>query len=233
MENAIRKRLFELADEKYRLFHSGLVPGADNILGVRLPRLRELAKELAKNDWRDFLATAQEDYYEEIMLQGLVIGYAKADIEEILRYTTIFVPKITNWGICDSFCSTLKITRQQQPRVWEFLQPYLLSHHEFQLRFAIVMMLGYYLDSQYIDRVLLLLDGVKHDGYYVKMAVAWTISICFIKYPEKTMTYLKNNTLDDFTYNKTLQKITESLRVNKVMKITIGNMKRKITAPPL
>ncbi len=226
METTIRQRLFELTDEKYRQFHSGLVPNADNILGVRLPHLRELAKELVKGDWRNFLATAQEDYYEEIMLQGLVIGYAKADIEEILGYVTRFVPKITNWGICDSFCSTLKITKQHQLRVWKFLQPYLLSRQEFQLRFGIVMLLDFYLDDEYIDRVLLLLNGTNHEGYYVKMAVAWTISICFIKYPEKTMVYLKNNTLDDFTHNKALQKITESYRVDSEMKTTIRNMKR-------
>lgn len=233
MENTIRQRLFELSDEKYRQFHSGLVPDADNILGVRLPRLRELAKELAKDDWRNFLATAQGDYYEEIMLQGLVIGYAKADIEEILSFVTMFVPKITNWGICDSFCSTLKITKQHLPRVWRFLQPYLLSRQEFQLRFAIVMLLDFYLDDEYIDRVLLLLDGTKHEGYYAKMAVAWTISICFIKYPEQTMVYLRNNKLDHFTYNKALQKITESYRVDSETKLTIRSMKRKTTVLPL
>lgn len=233
MENAVRKRIFELRDEKYRQFHSKLFPGIDNILGVRLPRLRELAKELTKNDWRDFLATAQEDYHEEIMLQGLVIGYAKADIEEILHYVTFFVPKITNWGICDSFCNSLKITKKYKTRVWEFLHPYLLSRQEFQLRFGIVMLLNFYIDDEYIDRVLILLDGAKHEGYYVKMAVAWAISICFIKYPAKTMAYLKNNTLDNFTYNKALQKITESFRVDKEMKATIRSMKRKIAVQPI
>ena len=231
MENALRKRLCELADEKYRQFHSGLVPGADNILGVRVPHLRELAKTLARGDWRHFLATAQEDYYEEILLQGLVIGYAKSDIEEILRYVVLFIPKITNWGQCDSFCSTLKITKQHKSRIWEFLQPYLLSRQEFELRFAIVMLLDFFIDDEYIDQVLRCLDEVKHEGYYVKMAVAWTISICFIKYPEKTMTYLKNNNLDNFTYNKALQKATESYRVDKAMKNTLRSMKRKTAAP--
>jgi 3-methyladenine DNA glycosylase AlkD len=58
------------------------------------------------------------------------------------------------------------------------------------------------------------------------MAVAWALSICFVKYPAKAMTYLNKNTLDDFTYNKTLQKITESFRVSKETKIIIRNMKR-------
>ncbi len=227
MEKTVRERILALVDEEYRQFHSRLVPGADNILGVRLPHLRQLAKEIAKGDWRGYLATSQVDYYEEVMLQGLVIGYAKADIEEILHYTTAFIPKIKNWGICDSFCNNLKITEKHQARVWDFLQPYLHSREEFAMRFGIVMLLSFYIEDQYIDKVLLRLDAAKHEGYYVKMAVAWTISICFIKYPEKTMPYLQSNTLDDFTYNKALQKITESLRVDKETKLMIGSMKRK------
>jgi len=227
MQNKIRDRLIELADEKYREFHSKLVPGTDNILGVRLPHLRKLAQELVKSDWQTYIATAQDDYNEEIMLQGLVIGYVKGDISEILSYVANFVPKINNWGICDSFCNSLKITKKHKLLVWEFLQPYLLSREEFQLRFGIIMLLSFYIEDEYIDRVLILLDGAKHEGYYVKMAVAWTISICFVKFPQKTFSYLQENTLDDFTYNKALQKITESLRVSQESKTMIRNMKRK------
>lgn len=226
MEKTIRERIFELADDDFRQFHCKLVPGTENVLGVRLPELRKLAKEIAKGDWRAYLAEASDDYYEEIMLQGLVIGYAKADINEILQYVTNFVQKIDNWAICDTFCSNLKITKKYMSEVWNFLQPYLLSQKEFEMRFGIVMLLGYYIQEDYIDQVLLLLDNTRHEGYYVKMAVAWAISICFVKYPEKTMTYLKENTLDKFTYNKALQKITESLRVDKATKTVIRSMKR-------
>jgi len=227
MEKTIRESIFELEDEKYRQFHSKLVPGTDNIVGVRLPRLRDLAKRLAKGDWRDSILSTKDDYYEEIMLQGLLIGYAKTDIEEILRYIASFVPKISNWAVCDTFCNSLKITKKHMEQVWEFLQPYLRSHEEFQMRFGVVMLLTFYIEDKYIDRVLESLDSAKHEGYYVKMAVAWAISICFVKYPEKTMAYLKKNTLDDFTYNKALQKITESFRVDKETKARIRSMKRK------
>ena len=224
--DTIRKQLFSLADENYRQFHSRLCPNTDNILGVRVPLLRNLAKEIAKGDWRTYLASAQNDYYEEVLLQGLVIGTVKADIEEVLHYTADFVPKIANWGICDSFCASLKITKKNPARVQTFLKPYLASTHEFELRFAIVMLLDFYITENFIDQVLLALDNIKHDGYYVKMAIAWAISICYIKYPEKTMHYLKHNTLDDFTYNKSLQKITESIRITKEEKVLIRSMKR-------
>jgi len=227
MKKTVRERIFEMADEEYRKFHSTLVPGTDNILGVRLPRLRELAKQIAKEDWRSYIGTAQDDYYEEIMLQGLIISYTTMDIEETLPYVADFVPKITNWAVCDSFCNSLKITKKNMVRVWEFVLPYLESREEFELRFGIVMLLSFYIENEYIDQVLVLVDGVKHEGYYVKMAVAWTISICFVKYPNETMAYLKKNTLDDFTYNKTLQKITESFRVDKETKSMIRLMKRK------
>jgi len=226
MEKTIRERICSLADDEYRQFQSKLVPGVDNILGVRLPSLRKLAKELAKGNWRNDIAVMQDEYYEEVMLQGLIIGYAKADIEELLHYVAAFVPKINNWAVCDWCCGSFKITKNHLARVWGFLPPYLLSQKEYELRFGIVMLLTFYIEDEYIDRVLLLLDRIKHKGYYVKMAVAWALSICFVKYPTKAMTYLNKNTLDDFTYNKTLQKITESFRVSKETKIIIRNMKR-------
>lgn len=227
MEKTIREQIFELADEEYQKFQSKLCPGIDNIIGVRIPLLRKLAKEIAKGDWREYMKYAQDEYYEEVMLQGMVLGYVKTDIEEVLSYITDFVPKIDNWSVCDSFCIGLKFTKTNMERVWEYIQPYLSSKQEFELRFGIVMLLDFFIQEDYIDRVLILLDEVKHEAYYVKMAVAWAISICYIKFPQKTMKYLNNNTLDDFTYNKGLQKITESLRVDEETKQLIKSMKRK------
>lgn len=227
MEKIIRERILELADLEYQKFSSALCPNIDNILGVRLPLLRKIANEIAKGDWRDYIATAQNEYFEEVMLQGMVLGYVRTDIEEILSYVADFVPKIDNWSVCDSFCTGLKFTKNNMARVWEFLQPYLVSNEEYKMRFGIVMLLDFYIVDEYIDQVLILLDNAKHEGYYVKMAVAWAVSICYIKYQGKTMTYLKSNTLDNFTYNKALQKITESLRIDKETKNIIRSMKRK------
>lgn len=227
MHNTIRKQIFELIDEEYQKFSSALIPNIDNILGVRMPQLRKLAKEIAKGDWRTYLQTANDEYFEEVMLQGLVIGYAKADLEELLMYVAEFVPKIDNWSICDSFCTGLKFTKKHQESVWSFLQPYLISEKEYELRFGIVMLLDYYIEPNYIDKLLDLLDRVQHEGYYVKMAVAWALSICFVKLPDQTMGYLAGeNSLDLFTYNKALQKITESTRVETDVKKRIRGMKR-------
>ncbi|WP_343003352.1 DNA alkylation repair protein [Clostridium sp. 2218st1_F5_2218SCRN_220325] len=222
----LRDKLFELSDDKFKTFHSRLCPNTDNIIGVRLPLLRQLAKEIAKGDWRNFLSNSKEEYYEEILINGLVIAYAKCDVEERLNYIESFVPKIDNWAICDSFCNTLKFVNKNKEIMWEFIQSYLKSYNEFEIRFAVVIILNYYITEDYIDLVLKTLDNIKHDGYYVKMAVAWAISMCFIKFEEKTMAYLKDNSLDDFTYNKSLQKICESLRIDKNTKELIKSMKR-------
>lgn len=222
----LRDKLFELSDDKFKTFHSRLCPNTDNIIGVRLPLLRQLAKEIAKGDWRNFLSNSKEEYYEEILINGLVIAYAKCDVEERLNYIESFVPKIDNWAICDSFCNTLKFVNKNKEIMWEFIQSYLKSYNEFEIRFAVVIILNYYITEDYIDLVLKTLDNIKHDGYYVKMAIAWAISMCFVKFEEKTMAYLKDNSLDDFTYNKSLQKICESLRIDKNTKKLIKSMKR-------
>ena len=220
----IRKELFSLADEKYKEFHGGLCPGVNNIIGVRVPVLRSLAKKIIKEDWRKYLKEAEDQYYEEVMLQGMVIGLAKMDIEERLTYLAGFIPKIDNWAVCDVTCAGLKSTAKNLKKVWEFLQKYLNSDKEFEVRFAVVIILDYYIQEEYIDIVFEKLDSVHHEAYYVKMAVAWAVSICYIKYPEKTYSYLESCKLDNFTFNKAIQKIRESYRVPKEDKENLKKM---------
>ncbi|MGG2107843.1 DNA alkylation repair protein [Lysinibacillus pakistanensis] len=228
MHQQIREQLINLADQDYQKFSSSLIPNCQNILGVRLPELRKIAKNIAKEDWQNYLTAASDEFFEEVMLQGMIIGYVKTNIEERLSYVASFVPKIDNWSVCDSFCTGLKFTKENQEQVWVFLQPYFSSHKEYEVRFGVVMLLNYFIDHQYIQCVLNIINAIKHEGYYVKMAVAWAISICYVKDPLVTMNYLRNNSLDDFTYHKALQKITESNRVEKEAKNLIRQMKRKI-----
>lgn len=211
----IREELLSLCEVKYRDFQRNLCPGVENILGVRVPLLRKIALKLSKDDYAAYLNNEDVKYYEETMIRGLTIGYIKVDHDKRFEYIQKFVPEIDNWAICDSFCSNLKFTKKNMNEVWEFLMTYLTSNKEFELRFVIVMMLNYFMTDEYIDDVFNVLDDIKHDGYYVKMAVAWAISVAYIHFPNKTLEYLKDNNLDHFTYNKSLQKITESDRVSK------------------
>lgn len=225
MQEAIKARLKALSDEKYRKFAVGLLPGTDNLLGVRLPILRSIAREIAKGDWRGYLKTADDEFFEETMLQGFVIGFAKTDDGEKLRLVREFIPKIRNWSVCDSFCACLKFVNNNRPRVWDFLQQYFNSDREFELRFAIVMGIFYYTSDDYIDEFLKQLVRMKHDGYYVKMAAAWALSACYVKHPVKTLGYLKNSDLDDFTYNMALRKIIESRMIDDETRAMIRKMK--------
>ncbi len=226
MENEIRKRIIELSDEKYKKFHSRLCPNISNIVGVRVPILRNYAKELSKGEFRKYLNNSENKYYEETLLQGMIIGIAKMDINERLQYLTNFIPKIDNWATCDITCTGLKFTNKNKEIVWEFLQKYINSQNEFELRFAIVMLLSFYITDEYIEKVLQILNQIQHEGYYVKMAIAWAVSIAYIKFPKETMKFLNKNNLDYFTYNKSLQKIIESNRVTIEDKNVVRNMKR-------
>lgn len=224
----IRKELQALVDFKYQEFHSALVPGTENILGVRIPQLRTLAKDITKREgWRSFVETTDTQYYEETMLQGMIIGLAKMELDERMKYVRTFVPRIDNWAVCDIFCGELKTAvKKDKETVWQFIQPYLKSPEEFEIRFGIVM-LFHYIDDEHIDSLLNYADLFDHNAYYARMAMAWMISICFVKFPEKTMEYLRRSKLDNWTYNKALQKTIESLRVDKDTKDILRKMKKR------
>ena len=230
MYTKIREELFRLAEPEYQKFNSRLIPNRkpETMLGVRLPALRKLAAGLAKGDWRTYLETAQDKYYEEIMLQGMVIGCAKMEFGERLSYIRWFLPKIDNWAVCDSFCSGLKAVEGHQEEMWSFIKQCLGDDRPYVVRFGTVMLLDYYMDENRVDEALGLLDCVRHEDYYVRMAVAWALSIYYVNFPGQVMPYLKQNHLDDFTYNKALQKITESRKIGKEEKERFRKMKRKI-----
>lgn len=223
----IRKQLEKESENKFREFSSCLIPNVSNILGVRLPVLRKIAKEIyRKEDYKKFLEKSDFLYMEEIMLQGMVIGLINEQTEKIIEYIECFIPRIDNWAVCDSFCSGLKFTNKNKKRVWSFLNKYFNSANEYEIRFAYVMSLLYYIDDEYIDEVLNIIDKFKNDGYYARMAVAWAVSICFIKQREKTYEYLKKSRLDSWTFNKSIQKICESNRVDKETKLNLKQMKK-------
>lgn len=227
MKQKIKEELFQLADQKYKEFHSGLCPGTNNIIGVRVPILRNYAKQLVKEqEIKEILKQIDEQYYEEIMLQGMLIGLEKKQIDQIQKQIEEFVPKIDNWAICDIFCAGLKITKKHKKEMWEWMQKYLKSDQEFEIRFGVVMLLDYYIDEEYLQRDFAIFDSITSQAYYVQMAVAWAISIALIKFYDPTIQYLKTAKLDQFTYNKSLQKAIESYRITKEQKDILRSMKK-------
>lgn len=226
-DGKIKRYFISMFRCRVQKFHSSLCPNINDIIGVRLPKLREIAKLVAKDNPINFLEEYKCEFYEEKMVYGLVIGYMKADFSTRLKYLDIFVPMIDNWAICDCCASTYKFTNKNLDEMYQYLQKYITSENEFEVRFACIMLMDYFLNDKYIDRVFEIYNNIKLDKYYVKMAIAWAISVAFVKYEEKTREFLQNNALDKFTFNKSLQKIIESNRVSKEVKDEMRQMKRK------
>lgn len=210
----VRGELESIAEADYKEFSSALIPGVENLLGIRIPILRDMAKKLVKEDWKSCMEWKNLLYFEETMLQALVLGYAKAPVEEILEYARGFIPKIDNWSVNDSFCSNFKIARKEPQKVWDFLMTYKDSHDEFETRVVAVMLMDHFLDDAHIDDVLRVLGELEIAGYYTSMGVAWAYATAWAKYPDKTKDYLKEHPIDAETYHKTLRKCLESYRIS-------------------
>ena len=151
---ALQARIRSLADPAYQAFQQKLVPDVTNLLGVRVPALRQLARELVRGDWRGYLEAARHDTYEETMLQGLVLGCARMEPDELFARLAAFVPHIDNWAVCDVTCGGLRAVGKCREQAAGFLTPYLSAPREFDVRFGVVMLMDHFIDEAYIDRVL-------------------------------------------------------------------------------
>ncbi|MDE5974603.1 MAG: DNA alkylation repair protein [Eubacterium sp.] len=219
----LREELFNNQDLEYKAFHSRLVPTVkpDKIIGVRIPVLRKIAKNLAKEK-----TEFSSEYYEEIMVKGFLIGYKKYDIDERLKAMADFVPMIDNWAVCDCVCSTLKFTEKNRQAVWDFLMQY-IDGTEYEVRFLVVMLMNYYLVDEYIDRVNDVLLSIDREEYYINMALAWALSVEFVKYENTVMEIFEKRTLPVWVHNKAIQKTCESFRVSKETKSYLRTLKIK------
>ncbi len=213
-QKKLQRKLEKMAEKDYREFSQALIPGVKNMLGIRLPNLRVLAKEMAKEDWKDYLSWDSFLYFEEIMLQGMILGYVKAPVDEILRETEQFIPRIDNWSVNDSFCVTFRHASACPEQVWDFLMRYRDSHLEYEVRVVAVMLMSHFLLPAYIDSVFDVLKGLDTKAYYASMAVAWAFAEAWAKFPQKTKRYLEDDAvLDRQTRLRMLQKGIESRRI--------------------
>ncbi len=217
-------------DKNYKLFHERICQTKYEIIGIKIPILRKISKLLLKDyNTYEILNSLNENYYEYVMLQGLIIANAKVSFEEKLDLINKFIPKIDNWAICDIFCGELKFIKNNKEKFLKYILSYLESYKEYYKRFSVVILLNYYINDEYIDFILNKMLEIKSDYYYVKMAISWCLSICLIRYFDKTIEFMNTNknNFDKWTYNKALQKGIESFRISKENKKTLQNMKIK------
>ncbi len=212
-------------DLDYATFHQRTCPNTGEMIGVRVPIQRRLAKQICRDDFRKFLSEVKNEFYEETLIEGLVIATAKMDINERLSYVKAFVSKIKNWAICDTFCNSFRFPASDRPKVWDFLQTYRPNHAEFAVRFYLIMLMTHFLDEEHLLEILQAVRTIELDKYYVNMAKAWLIAEAFVKFREPTLALLQEQSLPIFVQNKAIQKIRESYRVSQADKSMLLELK--------
>lgn len=221
----IQKRLFSLQDEKYKSFNSKLIPNIpeDKQIGVRIPDIRRLAKEIRSTDEsRDFLSSLPHRYFEENNLHGYLIEYVN-DFDKAMDLTEKFLPYIDNWATCDTMSP--KVFRKNLPCLYKKIKNWLKSGNTYTIRFGINMLMKFFLDEIFNEEGLILVAEIESEEYYVNMARAWFFATAMAKQREKALPYLEEKRLDKWTHNKTIQKCIESYRITKDDKQLLKEMK--------
>ena len=218
--------LKSMGDESYKKFHSKLTTTKYEILGIRVPIQRKIAKEICKGDIVSFLECSENRYYEEVMIKGFVLASIK-EKELLLIYLENYVSLIDNWAINDGFCNSLKIVSFDKEFWFSYFSKYLKSKKEFKVRVGLIVFLSFYVSEEYLDRIFSLIDEITIDKYYVNMGIAWLLCECFTKYRDITLNYLLKSKINTITFNKTISKIRDSYRVSKEDKEYLNSLKRK------
>lgn len=213
-------------EAKYKQFTQRLVSTDYEIVGVRVPTLRAMAKKaIQANEWRSILKE-KPIVHEDVLLQSFIIAAAPIPVAQRQRRLEQFFSCMDNWQVVDGLCTSLKEAKKEKQSYWEWLRTLRTSDEPFVIRFVLVMYLTYYLDEHYLDDVLQYIEQLENDHYYVKMAIAWCISIAFLNNEQRILTYLKTSKLDKWTYNKAIQKIIESTRVSADKKAQMKMLKK-------
>ena len=200
-------------NESYAAFNQRIVNTKMPVIGVRVPDLRRLARELAPDmSAADIskLLTVQNESFEYVLLCGLLITHARLDDQTAIDLTKQYLPLVDSWAHIDIFVE--KKRRFAGEIWWDFTLECLQSKAEFTVRYGVVSLMTNFLDEAQVDRVFAALRNVKHDGYYVKMVLAWLYATAAVNFFEKTLAELENRQIDAWMRNKAYQKMRESRR---------------------
>ncbi len=228
--NLTKEKIYQdfkgLKEDVYQTYSKRLCPDTNyEIIGIKVPRLRRLAKKYIQYDVLEYMHALDFKYFEEVQLYGMMLNILKLSTEEYRYFLEKYISKIDSWAICDTFCAGMKICKKEPKLFWNIVKNYVSSENDFKIRFGIVTILDYYIAEEKMPEIIEIVEKVKSKAYYVEMAIAWLLSTCFIKYPEYMLGYLKNKpNISKFVYNKTLSKITDSYRVNDEYKTIIRKM---------
>ena len=222
----ITNKLFELQDKEYGEFQAKLTPGIEKsqIIGVRVPVVRKLAKEYIKDEEsQDFLNTLPHQYYDENMLHGLLISEIK-DYEKCIELVDKFLPFVDNWAVCDIMSP--KIFKKNRDKLIIKIKEWIKSEHTYTCRFGIEMIMSHYLDEDFKEEYLEMVSKIHSEEYYVQMVIAWLFATALAKQWDATIPYIENQKLDKWIHNKTIQKARESYRITDEQKEYLKGLKR-------
>ena len=213
----IEEELLKLADNEYGDFASKLAPNIkrSDIIGIRVPQLRSLAKRLEKDDIDTFLISLPHRYYDENLLHSILLCKEK-DFAVSIKEVENFLPYIDNWAVCD----TLRPIsfKKNRDKLMAYIDKWLASSRTYTVRFAIDTLMSEYLDEDFKEEYLDKVARIRSDEYYINMMIAWYFATALAKQYSATIVYLQQKKLDDFCHNKTIQKAIESYRITKQQK---------------
>ena len=213
-------------DLKYREFHYRLLKDKSiNIIGDRTPILKDIAKQVSKTNYIEFIKLNTLKTYEEKTIYGLLLGYLKIDFNILLNLINNYLVNIDNWATCDLTCANLKIFKKNKEIGFNYLKNKVNSNNIWIQRFVIVMFLDYFLCDEYIDDVLKAISSIDTNEYYVEMAMAWLLATAYINYQDKVLSLLKSSKISKNVTNLTIKKANESYRITKEKKKLIKNLK--------
>ena len=226
--NLITDKLFLMQDNEYRLFTSKSIPNIniDNIIGVRIPDIRKLAKEINDMDMINiFLDELPHKYHEENLLHGILLGSKIKDIDILLKRLDKFLKYVDNWAVCDTISP--KLFKKYPDKVYKYITKWINSKDEYKIRFGVVSLLQFYLDDNFRMEELDLVNGIKYNSYYVNMAIAWFYSFALIKQYDNVIDIFREKKLDKWIHNKAIQKGIESYRISNEKKEYLRSLKIK------
>ena len=229
MEYKIKLRRMAEGNEKFVAFATPIIKSKKKLLGVRTPDFVRLAKEMAKDmgvqDAKKMAREVDDGVYEEVSLFGAIIGYGDFSDRERIELFSSYIPKVDCWALVDGMLS--KQNKYDGEVWWEFAGKCLKSMDEFEVRFGVMLMMSQFL-SKRLKRVFERLRGVKHEGYYVKMVMAWTYAEAALVDYGATMKELEDSGIDVWTKRKAYTKMCESRRLSASQKEEIREARAKL-----
>ena len=212
-------------DLKYRDFHYKLLKDSSiNFIGVRTPILKDIAKQISKTNYIEFIKLNTLKSYEEKTIYGLLLGYLKIDFNDLLNFIDNYLVNIDNWATCDLICANLKMFKKNKNLGFNYLKNKVNSNNIWIQRFVIVMFLDYFLCDEYIDDVLKTISSIDTNEYYGEMAMAWLLATAYINYHDKVLSLLESGKISKNVINLTIKKSNESYRITKEKKELIKNL---------